>query len=142
LVDSYDLIAVEKLNIKGMVRSRLAKSISDAAWGQFVTTLAYKAANAGKQAVGVDPRRSSQECPWCGKVVKKVLSERVHQCECRPGVIIDRDEAAALVIEARALGGNRGDSPVEESAATALAVRAASRSVEAGTCLGSIESGT
>ena len=132
IVNRFDMIGFESLNIGNMVRNRnLARSIMDAAWGFFTFCLTYKAANAGKQAVGVDPRHSSQECPWCGRVVPKVLSERRHQCECRPGTVLDRDHAAALVIEARALGGNRGDSLVEESASTALVVGAASRSCEA-----------
>lgn len=93
LVDNFDLIAVERLNIKGMVRSRLAKSISDAAWGQFVTTLTYKAVNAGATVVAVDPRGTSQECSECGQTVPKVLSDRVHSCPC--GYVADRDENAA-----------------------------------------------
>lgn len=93
LVNKYDLIAVENLNIQGMVRSRFAKSISDAAWGQFVTVLKYKAENAGATVVAVDPRGTSQECSECGRTVPKLLSERTHSCEC--GYVADRDENAA-----------------------------------------------
>jgi putative transposase len=35
LLDKYDVVAVEKLNIKGLAKSRLAKSVNDAGWGQF-----------------------------------------------------------------------------------------------------------
>jgi putative transposase len=132
IVNRFDLIAFENLNIVGMSHLRtMARSIMDAAWGFFAFCLTYKAANAGGQAVGVDPRGTSQECPWCGKIVPKVLSERFHQCECSPGVVIDRDYAAALVIKARAVAGKRGDSRVEEPASIAPLVAAlTSRSVE------------
>ena len=114
LVDRFDLIAFEKLNVAGMVRGRLAKSIIDAAWGMFLLMLVYKAAKAGKRAIGVNPRGTSQTCPDCGRVKKKLLSERTHECTC--GCRLDRDVAAARVILARALG-VAGVSPVEESTA-------------------------
>jgi transposase len=58
---------------------------------------------AGKHGVGVHAPGTSQECPWCGTVKAKLLSERFHQCDCRPGVVIDRDHASGMVIEARGL---------------------------------------
>lgn len=111
LVRSFDLIALEKLNVKGMVRSRLAKSILDAAWTMLTAQLTYKAASAGRRVVFVDPRGTSQTCPSCGAVRKKSLSERAHSCPC--GCQSDRDVAAAQVILARALGSSREQSPVE-----------------------------
>jgi putative transposase len=43
LVKDYDLIAIEDLNVKGMVKNHcLAKAISDVAWSSFVTKLKYK----------------------------------------------------------------------------------------------------
>lgn len=101
LVRKYDLIGYENLNINNMVRSRFAKSILDAAWGTFCNQIVVKAANAGQQAIAVDPRSTSQTCPDCGAIVKKKLSERTHSCEC--GLVCDRDHAAAQVILARAL---------------------------------------
>ncbi|MDI6902460.1 MAG: transposase [Methanocellales archaeon] len=59
-VDSYDLIVMENLNVKGMVRSHLARSISDVAWSAFAGMLSYKAGNAGKIIVKVNPRGTSQ----------------------------------------------------------------------------------
>lgn len=102
LVDRFDLIAVENLNIRGLARSRMAKSIHDAGWSTFLSQLRYKAEEAGSQLVEVDPRYTSQECPSCGAVKAKKLSERWHSCGC--GLECDRDHAAAQVILARALG--------------------------------------
>jgi putative transposase len=102
LVNKYDLIGFEDLNIKGLAAGMLAKSVNDAAWGMFLGFLACKAESAGKHGVPVDPRGTSQECPFCGKVVPKLLSERVHRCECRSGTI-DRDHASGLVVLFRAL---------------------------------------
>ncbi len=104
LVNRFDLIGFEKLNIKGLARTRLAKSIMDAAWGMFLFFVTYKAESAGRHAIAVDPRGTSQECPQCGAIKKKSLNERVHQCSCAPLIVIDRDEAAAKVILAHALG--------------------------------------
>lgn len=111
LVRKYDLIGFENLNIRGLARTRMARSVLDAAWGMFTNFLTYKAAWAGRQAVGVNPRGTSQECPRCGAVKPKQLSEREHRCDC--GCVMDRDHAAAQVILARALG-VAGASPVED----------------------------
>ena len=94
LVANYDLIAFEDLNIKGMVRSRLAKSILDAAWGELIWQIVYKAEYAGGWAVPVNPRGTSQKCSDCGGTVKKTLAERRHICPC--GLTLDRDHNAAL----------------------------------------------
>lgn len=112
IVRNHSLIAVEKLNVAGMARSRFSKSIKDAGWGMFLSQLKYKAANASRKLIEVDARYTSQTCPECGNVKKKELSERVHACKC--GCILDRDVAAAKVILSRALDGNRGVTPVEE----------------------------
>jgi len=61
-VNRYDLIAVEDLNVKGMVRNHhLARHISDASWNKFKQLLSYKAESAGKTMVCVNPRGTSQE---------------------------------------------------------------------------------
>lgn len=113
LVNRFSLIGFEALNVSGMARSRLAKSILDAAWSMFLRFITYKAECAGKRAVAVNARGSSQECPDCGAVRAKSLAERVHRCSC--GCVRDRDHAAAQVILARALG-VAGATPVEELA--------------------------
>jgi len=98
LVGQYDTIYLEDLRVANMVRNRhLAKSISDAGWSQFRTTLAYKAACAGKQVIVVAPHYTSQICSVCGERVEKSLSVRTHTCPfC--GLIADRDHNAALNI--------------------------------------------
>lgn len=93
LFQKYDLIAYEDLNIKGLARSSLAKSVQDAAWGMFIGTLASKAECAGTWAVPVDPRGTSIRCSQCGREVPKTLEDRVHRCFC--GLMMDRDENAA-----------------------------------------------
>jgi putative transposase len=103
LVERFDLIGFEQLNIKGLARSLFAKSIKDAAWGMFLWFVTYKAANAGKYAIGVIPNGTSQECPFCGAIAPKRLSERVHRC-VNGCPVIDRDHASGMVIHARALG--------------------------------------
>jgi putative transposase len=98
----YRLIAVEALNINGMVHNHhLAKSIHDAAWGDFLAILAYKAASAGSHVVKVAPHYTSQRCSKCGAYVQKSLSVRTHICtEC--GYVADRDVNAARNILAKA----------------------------------------
>jgi len=95
LVNSYPGFAVEALSIRNMVRNgSLALSIVDAAWGQFITALAYKAEGAGKPFVAVNPRGTSQRCSGCQEVVRKELSERTHTCPTC-GLVLDRDVNAA-----------------------------------------------
>jgi putative transposase len=95
LVHQYDVIYIEDLRVRNMVRNRhLAKSISDAGWSQFRTTLEYKAACAGKQVIGVEPAYTSQDCSGCGQRIQKTLSVRTHVCtNC--GLVLDRDVNAA-----------------------------------------------
>ncbi|NET41075.1 transposase [Okeania sp. SIO2B3] len=111
LLSNYEVIAHEKLNIKGLAKTRLSKSINDAAWGQFLAILTVKAvsaappqeANAGQKIMAVNPRNTSQDCSNCGKKVPKNLSQRTHSCpHC--GLVIDRDVNAAINIKNRAAG--------------------------------------
>lgn len=59
-VNNHDVICVEDLNIKNMVRSNLAQKILDASWGKFIQMLSYKAENAGKRVIKVNPRGTSK----------------------------------------------------------------------------------
>jgi len=122
LIRCYGLIAVENLNIRGMVRNhRLSRAIADAAWGGFLTILGHKAESAGVTVMAVDARGTSQQCSACGKEVCKNLSVRRHVCpHC--GLSLHRDENAARNILARALQarmgpvGVNGESPVAQEA--------------------------
>jgi len=61
-VNNYDVIAVEDLNITYMVRNHnFAKRILDASWSRFFAMLSYKAENAGRILVKVNPRGTSRE---------------------------------------------------------------------------------
>lgn len=116
LVRRYGFIAVESLSIKNMLGNhRLSRAISDVAWGNFLLTLRSKAESAGVGFVEVNARGTSQECPSCGQVVPKTLSQRWHSCGC--GCSLDRDEASARVILARGLLARTG--PVERKAGVA-----------------------
>lgn len=96
MVNKFDLIAVEDLNIKGLASGMLAKSVNDVGWGGFLSRLSYKAEEAGRQVVKVNPNGTSQRCP-CGAGVPKGLSQRWHQClAC--GMSVSRDHASALEI--------------------------------------------
>jgi putative transposase len=92
--DAYSTIVVEELNLGGLARSKLAKSILDAAWGAFLDILTDKAASAGGQVIRVSPRYTTQKCFKCGELVQKSLSVRTHICPCC-GYIADRDVNAA-----------------------------------------------
>jgi putative transposase len=104
LVESYDLIAVEDLQIANMVgrakpvadpdqpgrflpngaaaKTGLNLSISDAAWGQFVSILRAKAEDAGRAWVEVDPRHTSDGCEKCGYAAKENrVTQAVFVCQ-------------------------------------------------------------
>ena len=97
VVQSNDLVACEDLRIANMVKNgKLAKSINDAGWYQFRQWLHYYSNVYGSIVVPVAPQYTSQECSNCGNIVKKSLSTRTHTCKC--GLVIDRDENAAINI--------------------------------------------
>lgn len=94
---SNDCIVYEDLQVKNLVRnSKLSKSISDAGWTQFRRWVEYFGWKMGKITIAVPPQYTSQDCPSCGKRVKKSLSTRTHVCEC--GYTEDRDIAASINI--------------------------------------------
>jgi len=102
IVNRYGVIAVEKLNVKGMVQNHhLAKSISDASWSMFRTVLTQKAESAAREVIAVNPAYTSQDCHSCGYRAKKKLSERWHHCPMC-GASLDRDTNAAINILALA----------------------------------------
>ena len=100
LVKNFETIAVEDLNVKGLAGGMLAKSVHDAGWAAFVSKIAYKAENAGRNFVKVNPVGTSQTCV-CGASVRKSLSDREHVCT-KCGWIAPRDVVSAQVILRRA----------------------------------------
>jgi putative transposase len=96
-IDESQAIYVEDLCVKGMLSNhRLAKSISDSGWGEFVRQLEYKAAWYGRHVGKVDRFfPSSKRHAQCGYIYQDLkLSEREWTCpEC--GVLVDRDANAA-----------------------------------------------
>ncbi len=98
LVRHSDTIYHEALQTANRVQNHsLAKSISNAGWGQFCAILAAKAAYAGNRAVAVPSAFTSHACSGCGVIVSKGLSVRWHLCpDC--GVRLHRDHNAALNI--------------------------------------------
>lgn len=104
LINNHDSIAIEDLNISGMVKNhKLAQSINDVGWGMFVTMLQYKAEWSGKNILKIgrfDP--SSKTCNHCGAINKELtLQDREWTCGC--GSILNRDINAAINIKNFAL---------------------------------------
>ena len=98
LVRRYNIICIEDLNVKGMVRNhRLSKSISDASWGTFISMLVYKAEWNDKRVIKIDRfYPSSQTCSVCGYIHKQTKDLSVRDWEC-PACHVrqDRDINAA-----------------------------------------------
>ncbi|MCC5658479.1 transposase [Nostoc sp. XA010] len=103
LLKKYDVVVHEDLNVKGLSRSMLAKSVHDAGWSTFLSILSTKAENAGLLVIAVNPSGTSQDCSMCGVKVPKKLYERWHDCpNCKCS--LDRDHNAAINVKNRAAG--------------------------------------
>jgi putative transposase len=105
LVRAYDVIVIEDLHVRGMVRNRaLAKAISDCGWGAFRRMLEYKAARAGRHLIVIDRWfPSSKTCSACGHLLSALkLSVREWTCQ-QCGTRHDRDINAAKNILAAGL---------------------------------------
>ncbi|WP_461018802.1 RNA-guided endonuclease InsQ/TnpB family protein [Streptomyces daliensis] len=104
LIRENQAIAVEDLTVKGLARTRLAKSVHDAGWSQFVTMLEYKASRYGRTFIRIGRfEPTSQLCSVCGvQDGPKPLHVREWTCkEC--GALLDRDINAAVNV-AKAAG--------------------------------------
>jgi len=109
LVERFDRIAVEDLNIRGMVKNRhLAKAILDVAWGQFFAITKSKAESAGRRFERVNPRYTSQTCSKCGHRQKMPLAIRIFECE-KCGFVCGRDHNAAINLDAVRASGPEPD---------------------------------
>ncbi|MEG5176150.1 RNA-guided endonuclease TnpB family protein [Microcoleus sp. B3-D7] len=105
IVNENQVIAVENLNIKGIVKNHnLAKAISDVGWGMFCTMLKYKSESEGKQYVEIDRWfPSSKTCYVClNRVDNLTLDVRAWSCQ-HCGTHHDRDVNAAINIRNEAL---------------------------------------
>lgn len=104
LVGRFDLIVLEDLNIRSMLKNknrRLNKSASDAAWNTLVGFCVYKAEEAGSHVIKVDPRNTTKSCSNCGNIIAMPLWQRTYSCpNC--GLEMDRDHNAAINIFNRA----------------------------------------
>jgi putative transposase len=116
LISSHDLIALEDLQVRNLVRNRrLAKAISDVGWSRFRRWVEYYGRLHGVAVVAVPPEYTSQDCSGilpdgspCRARIRKSLSMRTHICP-RCGLILDRDHNAALMILQRGLALARAD---------------------------------
>ncbi|MBA7569937.1 transposase [Candidatus Atribacteria bacterium 1244-E10-H5-B2] len=104
IINKFGIICIEKLKVKNMMSNhtkvfghKLNKSIADVAWSQFAQQLFFKAEDAGRKIIAIDPRGTSQRCSQCGIMVKKDLSTRWHKCPVC-GLHIHRDLNASYNI--------------------------------------------
>lgn len=105
LIDNYDAVAVEDLNVQGMMKNdKLARAVGDVGWSSFIMKLAYKADWHGKHLVKIDRFfPSSKTCHVCGyKNTDLKLKDRAWTCpQC--GTEHDRDDNAAQNIREQGL---------------------------------------
>jgi len=114
LVEDYDLISIEDLNVKGMIKNhKLSKHIADASWGNFVTLLQYKCDWYGKELVKICRfYPSSKTCNCCGWINQELkLSDRKWTCKC--GETHDRDINASKNILKEGLKYLGRDCPIQ-----------------------------
>jgi putative transposase len=107
-------IAIEDLNIKGMIKNRkLARSITDAGWGMFASILKQKAVKFGTEILTVDRFAPTSKLCTCGyKNMNLKLSQREWSCpSC--GSLHDRDILAALNIKSFALKNRDGEARIQ-----------------------------
>jgi putative transposase len=133
IVRDNQAVYVEDLCVKGLGRTRLAKSVHDAGWSQFVAMLEYKAVRYGRAFVKVDRFfPSTRMCCECGAVGEK-LAVSIREWNCPCGSTHDRDVNAAKNIRAagRADLNDRGaqvrPAPVPAQRGEAVTRRSAAR---------------
>jgi putative transposase len=105
IVNENQVVCVENLNVKGMIKNRkLSKAISQVSWGMFKTMLKYKCEWAGKAYVEVDRfYPSSKTCSHCGTKIEKLPLD-IREWTCSHCLTIhDRDINAAINIREEGL---------------------------------------
>ena len=103
LLERYDLIGFEDLNVKGGGKTRFAKSILDAGGSEFLAIVACKAQSAGKMTIAVHPNGTTQNCSSCDTRIPKTIANRWHSCHLCGGEL-DRDVNAAINVKNFAVG--------------------------------------
>ncbi|MFB6236659.1 MAG: RNA-guided endonuclease InsQ/TnpB family protein [Halopenitus sp.] len=132
----YDLVAVENLNVNGMMESASnSRRTASAAWRTFLSMLEYKCDREGTHFVAVNPRGTTKECSSCGVETAKPLWVREHSCPACE-FEADRDANAAKNILSRGLEDvgvvHSERTPVETALPTGTDSVPAKRVVEAG----------
>ena len=100
ITNAFDVVCIEDLNMKGMSQAlNFGKSVSDNAFGSFVSMLDYKLKERGKQLVRIDKWFPiSKMCSACGQIKDNLsLSDRTYHCE-HCGLNLDRDYNASINI--------------------------------------------
>jgi len=97
IIDETQVVVVEYINVKGLLKTRLAKSISDSGWSKFLTYLKYKAEWYGRTFIQVDQFfPSSKLCHRCGQKNEDLaLHDRTWFCTAC-GETYDRDVNASI----------------------------------------------
>ena len=114
LVNRYDTIIMENLNIEGMIKNKhLSRAISEMGWNTMINMFKYKCEQNGKNFIQIGRfEPSSKRCNHCGYINKDLtLSDRVWTCpSCHS--ILNRDENAAANIRDYGLGAQPSDAKV------------------------------
>jgi putative transposase len=99
LIRHFDLVSIEDLNVRGLAKTKLSKSVLDAGWAMFRSMLIYKADRADVHLIAIGRFfPSSKTCGACGLInADLTLSDREWICWC--GVHHDRDLNAARNID-------------------------------------------
>jgi putative transposase len=103
LIRHNDLVSIEDVNVRGLAKTKLAKSVLDAGWGKFRAMLAYKAERSDTHLIVIGRFfPSSKTCSACERVnATLTLAEREWICSC--GMQHDRDLNAAQNIDREGL---------------------------------------
>ncbi len=110
--ETYDLISFEDMDLRNLTRTRMAKSLLDAGWGDLRHFSEYKQRNRSQRYVEVPTKDTTQACYQCGKlaVPRLELSDREFRSTAC-GHVMDRDLNAAKNVVARALAIVGRDTP-------------------------------
>ena len=106
IANQYDVVCVESLDMKAMSNKGFGIGLAtmDNGYGLFLNMLAYKLDDRGKYLVMVDKWfPSSQICHCCGKVHREMKDLRIRTMNCDCGLIISRDQNAAINIKLEGL---------------------------------------